>query len=139
MRLAVRGTGRRMAHTATTSRRGFKLLPGLMLAGGSLALLMAAQAPVYSDVPATPSTRADPATGVELPLRVKAGKEELHLLGLGVRTVTFLRVQVYTAALYVEPSALKEAAELVRQGKSAEETMRQLLQNGLTALVRIGE
>lgn len=109
-----------------------------MLAGGSLALLMALQAPMHSEAPVAPSKRADPATGVELPLRVKAGQEELHLLGLGVRTVTFLRVQVYVAALYIQPSALKEAAELVRQGKSAEETMRQLIAKGTTALVRIG-
>lgn len=56
--------------------------------------------------------RLDPATGQPFPITISVpqdvfsnGSQELRLIGLGVRTVTFLSVRVYVAGLYVDDKA----------------------------------
>ena len=115
--------------------------------------------------------RSDPATGTLLPLvldppaslPVSQRSGKLHLVGLGVRTVSFLRVRVYVAALYVDENAwshkhgaqlLKDSeawrrfdsARLLDKGKGkarggieGEEIMRTLMDAGIPCVVRIGK
>ncbi|PWN42008.1 hypothetical protein IE81DRAFT_347894 [Ceraceosorus guamensis] len=138
-----------------------RLSSGLTLVGGTLALLLALCASsqnnkVHSDssslsaIPlSTPSSslpqstkRTDIATGESLPrlLLSPATNEKLHLVGLGVRTVSFLRVRVYVAGLYVDGKGLERAKRLLgSQGKeeSTEAVLRQLLLGGTECLIRI--
>lgn len=44
-------------------------------------------------------------TGVEFPNHIQSDSKELNLLGLGVRTVSFLRVKVYSLGIYADESA----------------------------------
>ncbi|KAE8226254.1 hypothetical protein CF326_g7731, partial [Tilletia indica] len=93
--------------------------------------------------------RKDPATGTELPeilsspVSFRDGKGELNLVGLGVRTVSFLKVRVYVAGLYIDRAALgrleKEGGLVVRgsEGKSTEETVRDMLDAGVPFVIRI--
>ncbi|KAE8270845.1 hypothetical protein A4X09_0g1475 [Tilletia walkeri] len=93
--------------------------------------------------------RKDPATGTELPeilsspVSFRDGKGELSLVGLGVRTVSFLKVRVYVAGLYIDRAALgraeKEGAVVVKgsEGKSTEETVRDMLDAGVPFVIRI--
>ncbi|KAE8227450.1 hypothetical protein CF319_g102 [Tilletia indica] len=93
--------------------------------------------------------RKDPATGTELPeilsspVSFRDGKGELSLVGLGVRTVSFLKVRVYVAGLYIDRAALgraeKEGGLVVRgpEGKSTEETVRDMLDAGVPFVIRI--
>ncbi|KAF9073821.1 chalcone-flavanone isomerase-domain-containing protein [Rhodocollybia butyracea] len=53
-----------------------------------------------------PETTTDPATGIRFPKTVKVASKVplpiLSLVGVGVRTVSFLRVQVYSVAFYAD-------------------------------------
>ncbi|KAK0554133.1 hypothetical protein OC846_002222 [Tilletia horrida] len=96
-------------------------------------------------VPGT--TRKDPATGTELPeylpLPLSAAgtrSQELSLIGLGVRTVSFLSVRVYVAGLYLDASALKKVKgnlPTLAAAGSAEEIIRLLADAGVPFVVRI--
>lgn len=57
----------------------------------------------------------------------------LRLVGLGVRTVSFLRVRVYVAALYMDESAL----HFDSSAETIEQHMKHLLDQGTPAVIRI--
>lgn len=95
----------------------------------------------------------DPATSQKLPRRIGApsslasssgsGKDDsLVLLASGVRTVSFLRVQVYVAALYVlerpfEDFMKGQGKAGANSGESLEQTMRQALEAGVPMVLKI--
>ena len=67
-------------------------------------------------------TAVEPSSGVAFPLEIKVpGTENVErLMGMGIRTKTFLKVKVYAFGLYVDPVGAREAlAEFA--GKSAKE------------------
>lgn len=66
--------------------------------------------PPTGPAPLTPRLVADPATKLELPASLTHRGAELALVGLGVRRVTFLGINVYVAGLYVERAAAEAAA-----------------------------
>lgn len=102
--------------------------------------------------------RLDPATSQPLPVTLPkpqtplpSGCKELKLVGLGVRTVSFLSIRVYVAGLYVDSAALQTLESVPgwkgfeagwMQGKdkehSAEALVSALLDRGVTCAVRIG-
>lgn len=67
--------------------------------------------PLSSAAQTDDAFRIDPATSQPFPTTLPApqtptGAKDLRLVGLGVRTVSFLRVRVYVAGLYVDAAAL---------------------------------
>ncbi|KAK0539083.1 hypothetical protein OC842_001100 [Tilletia horrida] len=86
---------------------------------------------------AAEGTRKDPATGTDLPLRLRpiSTQTELSLVGLGVRTVSFLKVRVYVAGVYLAES--RTSAPRSGPQASAEEVLRNLLDAGTPLVVRI--
>ncbi|PWY99408.1 hypothetical protein BCV70DRAFT_200977 [Testicularia cyperi] len=88
----------------------------------------------------------DPDTKQALPLylpkpvsSLPSSTGNLKLVGLGVRTVSFLRVKVYVAALYLDE---KRVDALMAQGglpadASLEEALKKMLDQGTAAVVRI--
>lgn len=73
----------------------------------------------------------DKDTLVEFPRYI----ESLTLLGIGVRTVSFLRVKVYSAGFYADANDMKASFAATASG---EEMMKRLVENAATA-IRIGE
>lgn len=69
-----------------------------------------APTPPTGPAPLTPRLVAEPATKLELPASLTHRGAELALVGLGVRRVTFLGINVYVAGLYVERAAAEAAA-----------------------------
>ncbi len=70
-----------------------------------LALLL-----IFASIPGT--LAANQCAGVTVPDSVTAGGSELTLNGLGLRLATFLKVEVYVAALYV-PERSNNAGDLL--------------------------
>ncbi|SCZ96317.1 BZ3500_MvSof-1268-A1-R1_Chr8-2g10113 [Microbotryum saponariae] len=114
----------RTAPTTTSRSTGAALLAALVVATyavvharGSEPLAMdAAQqqdgvvAPTSSS---TSSTYKDPTTSTPFPRYINSNSgARLRLVGTGVRTVSFLNVQVYTAAFYVEEKLLQRLAQV---------------------------
>ncbi|SGY38807.1 BQ5605_C003g02076 [Microbotryum silenes-dioicae] len=61
----------------------------------------------------TSSTYKDPTTSTPFPRYINSNSgARLSLVGTGVRTVSFLNVQVYTAAFYVEAKLLQRLAQV---------------------------
>lgn len=92
----------------------------------------------------------DPSTSLELPYRIpvpisisqRTGDETrpFVLVASGVRTVSFLRVQVYVAALYVEESSFAKFASSSAASsgaQTAEDLMNRAIESGVAAVVRI--
>lgn len=73
-------------------------------------LRLDAHATPTGPAPLTPRLVSDPATKLELPASLTHRGAELALVGLGVRRVTFLGINVYVAGLYVERTAAEAAA-----------------------------
>ncbi|KAL9937545.1 hypothetical protein V8E36_003954 [Tilletia maclaganii] len=94
-----------------------------------------------------PATRKDPATGTELPETLPlplslgsssgSGAGPLGLIGLGVRTVSFLSVRVYVAGVYADLAALERSKGDLRGLESAEAIVQALLDAGVPFVVRI--
>ena len=61
--------------------------------------------------------------GVDFPERVQVNGTDLHLNGLGMRKATFLKVNVYVAALYV-PRTSHDPQPLIDPGTPADLTLR---------------
>jgi hypothetical protein len=62
------------------------------------------------DAPVDPSLRVDPSTSLPFPISLSppslpASSPALALVGLGVRTVSFLKVKVYSVGFYTAASA----------------------------------
>ncbi|WFD31160.1 hypothetical protein MSPP1_002194 [Malassezia sp. CBS 17886] len=111
-----------------------------MLAGGvAFPLgLEAAPVPVVADAQ---RTVVDPATSMPIPVEMDACGVRLRLVGYGVRAVTFLRLHVYVAALYVEENALsgiEKAHAAAGDGACGlEMSMQRWLQDSVVCAVRI--
>lgn len=100
----MRGTRR-----SRRARRGagvaFRAGPGARLAAALAGILAMWLAPAFAAGAAPAATvRATACRGVSFPATVRTGGTTLALNGLGVRKATFLRINVYVAALYLPPS-----------------------------------
>lgn len=61
-----------------------------------------------------------------------------RLVGLGVRTVSFLRVKVYVAALYVDEAKLQSRlSQTSNSDKTLEQNIKEMLDDATTAIIRI--
>lgn len=84
----------------------------------------------------------DPDTNLAFPLYIPTPasfsssqpEPRLRLVGLGVRTVSFLRVRVYVAALYIDESHISSS---ISSGETLEAHMKRLLDSGAKAVIRI--
>ncbi|KAJ9479371.1 Altered inheritance of mitochondria protein 18, mitochondrial [Pseudozyma hubeiensis] len=93
---------------------------------------------------ANPSTQVvvDPDTNLAFPLYIPTPasfsstqpEPRLRLVGLGVRTVSFLRVRVYVAALYIDETHISSSTS---SGETLEAHMKQLLDSGAKTVIRI--
>lgn len=116
---------------------------------------------LHLDAPTTHSRirgafRVDPSTSQSLPMVLPTPQtplpescKDLVLVGLGVRTVSFLRVKVYVAALYIDANALEslskipewrgyEAKWMAGQGPmNSEDLVSTLIENGFSFAIRI--
>lgn len=109
---------------------------GAVTAGIAGATALAA--PLYLDAP--PSTERlvqDKATSMALPAEMAAGKHTLRLVGLGVRTVTFIGIHVYVAGVYVEEGALAESMRTLAPPADLEAQFAEWLERGVPCAVRI--
>ncbi|EPQ30521.1 uncharacterized protein PFL1_02047 [Pseudozyma flocculosa PF-1] len=89
----------------------------------------------------------DPDTNQALPLylptpasSLPAGTGKLRLVGLGVRTVSFLRVRVYVAAFYVDENRLQQVAAqggFRGDADSIEKQVQKLIDQGAPCAIRI--
>jgi hypothetical protein len=104
-----------------------------------------------------PSVRIDPSTSQPFPLvlptpitSLPSSCKELILVGLGVRAVSFLRVKVYVAGLYIDAKALESLTSVEgwkgfekawmmgnKGDHSGEKLMAALLDQGITCAIRI--
>lgn len=133
---------------STQQRRWASLLAVAALAGIVTAYKLAS--PVHLDAApsasgptslvADPSTQVvvDPDTQLSFPLYIPTptsldSPSRLRLVGLGVRTVSFLSVRVYVAALYIDDSH----ASPERSGKTLEAHMKDLIDSGVPVVIRI--
>lgn len=73
----------------------------------------------------------DPATSIAFPTQLKTVSDTpiLALVGVGVRTVSFLRVKVYSAGFYLD-----QKADLPRRDAWDEEAVRKLIERHATAI-----
>ncbi|KAI8353722.1 chalcone isomerase [Mortierella sp. GBAus27b] len=104
---------------------------------------------VYSDSPAKPYTVIDPDSKAEFPLYIRSEDgSPARLLGLGVRKITFLKVQVYVVGLYLKVSdlddhdsrfrAMPEVQKFQRTDQaSADTTFRAIVQTPIELILRI--
>ncbi|WFD27789.1 hypothetical protein MNAN1_002794 [Malassezia nana] len=87
----------------------------------------------------------EPKSTMEVPVYMNTGAtkvspdgRKLRLLGMGVRTVTFLGVHVYVAALYVDENAIASAKPAWAAGdRNLEDQVRTWLEEGVACAVRI--
>ncbi|CUA72447.1 hypothetical protein RSOLAG22IIIB_01116 [Rhizoctonia solani] len=81
----------------------------------------------------TEAERSDPATSISFPTSLKLdGEPKMTLLGLGVRKVSFLGIQVYSVGFYADLSKVDTKA--LRLCKSPEECIHLLIQTTSCAL-----
>lgn len=118
------------------------------------------EAPQQQQLPDEKSAfRIDPSTSQPFPLclpnpitPLPSSCGELSLVGLGVRTVSFLRVKVYVSALYIDSAALTALENIEgwrgfektwmldsKSGRSGETLIASLLDRGITFAIRISE
>ncbi len=62
-------------------------------------------------------TRKDPSTGNQLPTTLRVTGDELDLIALGSKAVTFLKINVYVLGMYVDKSLLKGSTDLAELWK----------------------
>jgi hypothetical protein len=61
--------------------------------------------------------RKDPSTGNQLPTTLRVTGDELDLIALGSKAVTFLKINVYVLGMYVDKSLLKGSTDLAELWK----------------------
>ncbi|EST05176.1 Chalcone isomerase [Kalmanozyma brasiliensis GHG001] len=138
--------------TQAESRRWAPLLAAAALAGIvtvynlSSPVHLDAAPPTASNLPSPPADAStqvlDPDTGLSFSqylatpatLSSTTAAPRLKLAGLGVRTVSFLSVRVYVAALYIDES---HPSPPMPASGSLEEHMRTLLDAGVPVIIRI--
>ncbi|CAO3568158.1 unnamed protein product [Mortierella alpina] len=104
---------------------------------------------VEAESPAQPNTVIDPDSKTAFPLTIPSEDgSPARLLGLGVRKITFLKVQVYVVGLYAKASdlddhnsrfrALPEVQKFQRTDKASSDTaFRAMVQNPIELILRI--
>jgi hypothetical protein len=104
---------------------------------------------VEAESPAQPNTVIDPDSKVAFPLTITSEDgSPARLLGLGVRKITFLKVQVYVVGLYAKASdqddhnsrfrALPEVQKFQRTDKASSDTaFRAMVQTPIELILRI--
>ncbi|KAJ4000314.1 chalcone-flavanone isomerase-domain-containing protein [Lentinula boryana] len=114
---AILSTSRRYAHTS--SARRFPAQKLLWVAAGATLTVSSAFAfrqntirldanvvPPIEPANKDPELIIDPATGIQFPKTIKVASKVplpmLSLVGVGVRTVSFLRIQVYSVGFYAD-------------------------------------
>ncbi|CEP11454.1 hypothetical protein [Parasitella parasitica] len=87
---------------------------GLTALGASLtaAGYLAFSSPAYSEAPAYAGTVEDPATNLVFPINLNTDNEWKRLIGLGVRAVTFLNMNVYVVGMYMKSEDIGELRKL---------------------------
>ncbi|QRV86344.1 chalcone domain-containing protein [Ceratobasidium sp. AG-Ba] len=72
-----------------------------------------------------PELTVDPATSIKFPTRLKLdGESELTLLGVGVRTVSFLSIRVYSVGFYADLTNIDlKSLELCKDAEERIETL----------------
>jgi hypothetical protein len=135
-------------------------LASLSIVGASL--LLFDKATLHLEAPQslkekTEDFRFDPSTSQSFPITLPTPltplpSRKLSLVGLGVRTVSFLRVKVYVAGLYIDSNTLDSLNKVEgwsgfqqawmtdsKEGHSGEELLASLLDQGVAFAIRIGE
>ncbi|KAF9290353.1 hypothetical protein BGZ68_007263 [Mortierella alpina] len=104
---------------------------------------------VEAESPVKPNTVVDPDSKTAFPLTIPSEDgSPARLLGLGVRKITFLKVQVYVVGLYAKASdqddhnsrfrALPEVQKFQRTDKASSDTaFRAMVQNPIELILRI--
>lgn len=111
---------------------------------GAVAVSLALAPPLALDAPRE-RTVHDAKTSLELPALLEpdgtsvAAGGPMRLVGLGVRTVTFLNIHVYVAALYVSDAGMAHARAPVRADGTLdlEAQMRAWLDAGVACAIRV--
>lgn len=132
--LGVAGASKRHTPAARMARLGYL---GAAAAVGATCSAPMWLSPVHleaDEAMTQPAMVHDRATSLSLPSTMSANGRTLQLVGLGVRTVTFLRVHVYLAGVYVEETALSRAAP---HPLDLETQFAQWLDEGVPCAVRI--
>ncbi|WFD20561.1 hypothetical protein MCAP1_002808 [Malassezia caprae] len=144
---SVRPGALRSVYFGSTYRQGFttgyKLLP-FTLAGAAAATValypraVALEAPHSRLVTETKSSMELPVYITTDATKVSPDGVQLRLVGMGVRTVTFLGVYVYVAALYVDEKAVAAAKPAWAAGNlDLEAQVRSWIEEGTACAVRV--
>lgn len=163
LELFIRGKWHSYLHLSVHmifARASFRALPWARIAhtharraalGGALvAATAAAASPLYLDAPVSPQPLpaltqfvAEPKTSMELPATLQHRGAEMCLVGLGVRRVTFIGINVYVAGLYAERDAVEAAARAhaacapSAEAIDIERQVREWLDTGVAVGVRV--
>ncbi|CEG83152.1 Putative Chalcone-flavanone isomerase [Rhizopus microsporus] len=90
-----------------------KLLLGATVGIGFAGACLALQQPVSAEAPGYAGTVEDPASKLSFPIFLNTGNSEWKkLVGLGVRTVTFLQMHVYVLGLYMKTDDIESLKNL---------------------------
>ncbi|QRW27178.1 chalcone domain-containing protein [Rhizoctonia solani] len=117
---------------ASTTSLGLKLL-GISLAGLAIHTWLLETYALDAQPNPTETEKLDPATSISFPTILQLdGEPKMTLLGLGVRRVSFLGINVYSVGFYADLS--KVDAKVLRQCKSPEECINLLIQKTSCAL-----
>ncbi|KAI8975387.1 chalcone-flavanone isomerase-domain-containing protein [Mycotypha africana] len=68
--------------------------------------------PVYNEAPPSPEVVEDPATKLLFPVYLETDSVKKQLIGLGVRTVSFMNMNVYVVGMYMVPGDISQLAKL---------------------------
>ncbi|KAF8710922.1 Chalcone isomerase like, partial [Rhizoctonia solani] len=123
---------------ASTTSLGLKLL-GISLAGLTIHTWLLETYALDVQPDPTETEKLDPATSISFPTILQLdGEPKMTLLGLGVRRVSFLGINVYSVGFYADLSKvdakIKLLGQVLRQCKSPEECINLLIQNTSCAL-----
>ncbi|KAF8744070.1 Chalcone isomerase like, partial [Rhizoctonia solani] len=123
---------------ASTTSLGLKLL-GISLAGLAIHTWLLETYALDAQPNPTETEKLDPATSISFPTILQLdGEPKMTLLGLGVRRVSFLGINVYSVGFYADLSKvdakIKLLGQVLRQCKSPEECINLLIQNTSCAL-----
>ncbi|KAG1114990.1 hypothetical protein G6F42_014055 [Rhizopus arrhizus] len=81
-------------------------------AGLTTAAYLSFSNPAYSEAPAYAGTVEDPATNLVFPINLNTDNEWKRLIGLGVRAVTFINMNVYVVGMYMKSEDIGELRKL---------------------------
>ncbi|EAU93419.1 hypothetical protein CC1G_04398 [Coprinopsis cinerea okayama7 len=123
--------------TAPSSTNGFRRGLACALGLGTLAASVAYARPVHLDAGESAPVVVDPATNIEFPkaITVQANTKlpPLSLVGVGVRTVSFIGIKVYSVGFYAD---LNNPNLKIPKEMSPEDKVREIIKN-TACVVRI--